>query len=302
MMPSLSISVFRAMEVQCRIVASERGLAAVGEEMVRDLERRWSRFDPLSEVRALNEPEGGLAIVSADTYELVSCSEQARHATHGAFNPLVVGPIDPFGGRVARKIDGEATGNAPALRSASREPIELIPEIRGVRLPEGTRFDPGGIGKGLAADLVTARLHELGATTTEVVLGSDVRVRGPEWTGGTWAVRVGGRRGSSDAASFSLPEGGVSTRRSSRGSLRGGDLRLPGSIEPPTGLQSDTDLGAATVVASTLWWAEAVAKAVVGSGRRPGRELLEGLGVNGVLESWEGAPRYDVIVTPLMLT
>jgi len=58
-----------------------------------------------------------------------------------------------------------------------------------VRLPAGTGFDAGGIGKGLAADLVTTEAIAAGADGICVNLGGDLRVAG---TGpdGAWTVGI----------------------------------------------------------------------------------------------------------------
>src|SRR4029078_51858 len=48
-----------------------------------------------------------------------------------------------------------------------------------VRLPAGTGFDPGGIGKGLAADIVVDEIRADGADGVCVNPGGDVRVDGP---------------------------------------------------------------------------------------------------------------------------
>ena len=47
-----------------------------------------------------------------------------------------------------------------------------------VALPAGVQLDLGGIGKGLAADLVASGLVERGALGACVALGGDVRVAG----------------------------------------------------------------------------------------------------------------------------
>ncbi|MEZ5228626.1 MAG: hypothetical protein R2710_18735 [Acidimicrobiales bacterium] len=74
-------------------------------------------------------------------------------------------------------------GGSTATKPASSEPIECFGPILGVRLPPGTRLDPGGIGRP-AADLATDLLVSHGATTTSVELGGDLRVSGQAWLPG----------------------------------------------------------------------------------------------------------------------
>ena len=89
--------VFRAMGSPCRIVAPTNELARHGQELVFELERTWTRFDPSSEICELNEHAGSLTIVSPVTYELISLAEHARRATSGAFNPLLLDHLVDLG-------------------------------------------------------------------------------------------------------------------------------------------------------------------------------------------------------------
>ena len=58
-----------------------------------------------------------------------------------------------------------------------------------VTIPDGVAFDPGGIGKGRAADLVARRALECGATSVLVDIGGDLRLAGTPPAGG-WRVEV----------------------------------------------------------------------------------------------------------------
>jgi thiamine biosynthesis lipoprotein len=297
-----AMSTFRAMGSRCRIIAPDRRLVAIAEEKVRHLEQIWSRFIPTSEVSALNRLDGKLAILSPDTYKLVSRAEQARRATDGAFNPLMLDHLEILGYDTSWQSVSDSDASVSVLPHVCLEPIELYPEICGVKLPQGTRFDPGGIGKGLASDIVTAMLRNLGASSTQVELGGDVRVSGPEWSGGSWKVTVDDSdHGADEAAFISIPQGGVATSSSVRRSWRRGDRRLHHLLDHTTGMSADTDLAAATVVAPELWWAEVVAKVVVISGSKTGRQLLEELGMAGLFVHRESTSTYETIETMALI-
>jgi thiamine biosynthesis lipoprotein len=297
-----AMSTFRAMGSRCRIIAPDRRLVAIAEEKVRELEQTWSRFIPTSEISALNRLDGKLALLSPDTYVLVSRAEQARQATDGAFNPLMLDHLEILGYDASWQLVRDSDASLSSLPPVCLEPIELYPEICGVKLPQGTRFDPGGIGKGLAGDLVTAMLRDLGASSTQVELGGDVRVSGLDWSGGSWRVTVGdGDHGADEAAFISIPEGGIATSSSVRRSWRRGDRRLHHLLDHTTGMPADTDLAAATVVAPELWWAEVIAKVAVISGSRIGRQLLEELGMTGLFVHRDPTRPYETIET-LVLT
>ena len=66
--------------------------------------------------------------------------------------------------------------------------IELDPLVKSVRLPPGVALDLGGIGKGLAADLVAQALVDAGADGVLVNLGGDARILGESPRSEGWIV------------------------------------------------------------------------------------------------------------------
>ena len=287
---------FRAMASPCRIVAPTRELAEHGREIVHQLERAWSRFDPSSEVSSLNRVAGSLTIVSEVTYELVSLAQQARRATDGAFNPVMLDQLVALGYDRSWESLGPDSGSLSEPFSGSDAPIELFPDISAVCLPVGTRFDPGGIGKGLAGDMVASALMNEGAESVQVELGGDVRVAGPGWRDGPWQIVVDDRdHGAVSPATISIPDGGVATSSIVRRRWRRGGVDVHHLIDPLTGSSADTDLDAATVIAPTLWWAEVMAKVAVIVGADRARSMFNSCDMTAVLVGRDPDHRYEVI-------
>ena len=280
----------------CRIVAPTRELAEYGRELVQQLERAWSRFDPTSEISRLNHTAGSLAIVSDVTYELLSLANQASVATNGAFDPLMLDQLVALGYDRTWDAVVDDARPLPDPSPSPRARIELFPEISAVCLPTGMRFDPGGIGKGLAGDMVAAALLEAGAESVQIELGGDVRVAGPEWAGGLWRVVVDDSDHSvANAAAITLPAGGVATSSVVRRRWRRGGVDVHHLIDPQTGLSASTDLDAVTVAAPTLWWAEVMAKVALIGGRRHARTLFEESNMTAVLVGRDPDHRYELI-------
>jgi thiamine biosynthesis lipoprotein len=184
----------------------------------------------------------------------------------------------------------------PEPSSGVETRIELFPEISGVCLPSGTRFDPGGIGKGLAGDMVAAALLEAGAESVQIELGGDVRVAGPAWAGGSWRVVLDDNdHGAANPATITLREGGVATSSVIRRRWRRSGVDVHHLLDPYTGLSASTDLDAVTVAAPTLWWAEVVAKVALIGGAQRARDLLGEYAMTAVLVGRNPDHRYDVI-------
>lgn len=292
---SWSAASFRAMGSDCRVVAPTEPLVVRALELVRQLERCWSRFLPESEISAVNAAAGSLTVVSDVTYELISHGERARRVTGGRFNPLMLDQLESLGYDRSWSQLAEGPEVGPTAPGTDRG-IELYPDLRAVRLPPGTRFDPGGIGKGLAADMVAAALIADGATTVQLELGGDVRLAGPSWTSREWSVCVDDSdHGTSAAATVSLPEGGVATSSVTRRRWRRGGEEFHHLIDPLTGRSAATDLDAVTIVAPTLWWAEVLAKVVLIAGSTAAPSLMAEAGVSGLLVTAGSPTRYDVV-------
>jgi thiamine biosynthesis lipoprotein len=133
--------------------------------------------------------------------------------------------------------------------------------------PKGMCLDAGGIGKGLAADIVAAALIDAGARGSSVSIGGDVAVRGAAPQPGGWLIGVADPHHLDDeAGQLMLVEGGIATS----GTLRrrwhdaeGGAVHH--LLDPATGrsVHHAREIVAVTVVAGTAAWAEVWTKAVM---------------------------------------
>src|SRR5262245_17392123 len=176
------------------LVVVGAGLDALraGEDRVRQLEARWSRFVETSEVAALNRAAGHPVIVSPDTFDLVARAVDAWRATGGRFDPTVGAALAAHGydrdfAAVAAAVAAAPTVTAPAPGAGG---IDLVPGLGAVMLPAGVTFAPGGIGKGLAADLTAALLLRAGAEGVLVNLGGDLRAAGRAPSADGWVITV----------------------------------------------------------------------------------------------------------------
>ncbi len=276
---------FSAMGNDCRIVAPSDELAEHGRATVDRLEHLWSRFLPTSEISALNRADGALCIVSAETYRLIEHAEHAREATGGWFNPLQLSQLEELGYRQSWRHGPPVDTALPstATTPACEAPIELHPNILGVQLPAGARFDPGGLGKGLAGDIVAEQLAALGASAAQIELGGDVRVLGEPWDGDEWTIHVERLDNSGAPLLLRLAAGGAATSGTGRRRWRRGGIDLHHLLNPNTGWPADTDVIAATVTASTLAWAEIFAKTAVICGQSEAASRLSAAGLTAVL-------------------
>ncbi|MCC6438103.1 MAG: FAD:protein FMN transferase [Acidimicrobiales bacterium] len=285
------------------------------QERLAQLEQRWSRFVPTSEVSALNRAEGVALTVSSDTLELLARCVQAWRSTGGLFDPSVHDAMLRLGyDRSAELLTPPGTDPAPVVpttngpgrgaRSPGCGDIDLDRAARTVRFGPGVAIDPGGIGKGLAGDLLVAELLAAGAAGAMVNLGGDTVVAGrpPRLTG--WQIGVAdphapATRPDALCAVVGLSVGAVATStRLERRWEHEGALRHH-LVDPATGAPVEDGIDAVTVMASAGWWAEALAKACFVGGADRARELLRNAGATGLMvhsdgriETFEGLEVY----------
>ncbi|MFZ4518934.1 MAG: FAD:protein FMN transferase [Microthrixaceae bacterium] len=265
-----------------RLMGTEAHVLVVGPgpdpetllDELRHLERRWSRFLADSELSRLGRGRGAWTLTSTETAGLVARSVLAWERTGGLFDPTVVGTLEGLG--YDRDLAEVRGGRLCAERPPGPAGVEADESARLVRLPAGIRIDPGGIGKGLAADLVVAAALD-GADPSVGVLvsvGGDLRVGGCPPPGG-WEIEVD--HGAGPLQRVNLTAGAVATSSTLRRRWETADGPAHHVVDPRTGLPSAGPAVSVTAIAGEAWWAEAVATALlVGlGGELPDRLLAE---------------------------
>ena len=144
-----------------------------------------------------------------------------------------------------------------------------------VRLPPGTGFDPGGIGKGLAADLLVGEALRAGVAGVCADIGGDLRVEGRAPNGGSWTIAIEHPARATPVALLDVASGAVATSTTLRRRWTVAGRARHHVIDPRTGQPSDTDLDAMTIVAGEAWRAEVLATAGLLRGSARAFDLLD---------------------------
>jgi len=259
---------FRAMgsTVHVLLVDGSPRLLDQAEQRLEELEQRWSRFRPDSELNRLNAGAGSLQPVSDDTALLVRRAVDGWHLTGGLYDPTVLGDVRRAGydRTLAEVLRAPAEGDD--LRHIGCDGVSVVDAADGphVFLPAAVGIDPGGIGKGLAADLVAAELVEAGASGALVNVGGDLSVAGHGPSGGAWVITVDGPRVDDPPVSVvRLEAGGVATSTTARRRWAVGGEERHHLVDPRTGAPARTGRTQVTVLAAAAWQAEVLCKAVL---------------------------------------
>jgi thiamine biosynthesis lipoprotein len=269
-------------EIHVVLVGAGTEVAGHAPARFEDLEARWSRFRPDSEVSRVNRGGGSFVSVSSETAQLFARALEGWRLTAGLFDPTVLGAVVRAGyDRPMNELRYE-----PITRSSESSLITgsggVEVEADRIRLPASVGFDPGGIGKGLAADLVCAELISLGAEGALVNAGGDVRVMGTGPEGAGWTIAVVHPFRAKPVALLGIGEGAVATSTTLLRRWAVGPVIRHHLIDPARGEPSNRPVDLSSVVASDAWLAEIWAKALLLAGEAP-QTVLAGAGVSGLV-------------------
>ena len=258
---------FHAMGSPCRVVTDlDERAVEFSVHRVEDLEARWSRFRDDSEITNCNLHAGEWVEVSTITLGLVERAVSAFERTRGRFHPLMLRALVELGYDRSHEDlepeDGELAKFSKRRRRAVEESISI--DGSGVRIPPGAAFDPGGIGKGMAADILIGHLLDAGAEWALVSIGGDLRLAGAAIEERGWDVEVENPwRPGATWATAKMHSGALATSSTLSRRWRYGDGGAHHLLDSQTGLPAAGPRVAATAHAAEAWWADVVAKCVV---------------------------------------
>jgi FAD:protein FMN transferase len=247
-----------------------------GFSRLRQLERTWSRFLPDSELNRLQARRGDWLECSDDLVAALQRCLQMHLETNGLFDPSIRTSLEQLGydrtfADIVEQASRPDTGpdSGPAFGLAG-----LQIKDNWVRLAAGLSIDLGGIGKGMAADLVADELIAAGANAAYVSLGGDIHAAGEPVDEHGWRVPLlhpatGEPIDHHRLFSGALVMSTVAIRRWTRG-----DAEYHHIIDPRSGRPANTDLVAVAVADRSAARGEALAKAAIIAGSTDGAALL----------------------------
>lgn len=283
---------FRAMgsAAHVLVVGGRPRLVTDAERYIARLERSWTRFRPTSELSLVNAAAGSTIPVSDDLFTALRYALDAWSLTEGTYDPTVLRAVEAAGYDRSFELIGDTSDTGTAAPAPGCEGVVLDHDSRTVTLPKGVGIDLGGIGKGLAADLVVAEIFRRGADGALVNLGGDVRVAGTAVGPDGWIVEIEDPfRPDARGVCVALADGAVATSSRLEKTWRRSGAVMHHLIDPSTGAPIETDIVTVTVVAGEAWWAEALTKAVFVLGVDAGCELLDAHDVHGLLFLADGS-------------
>lgn len=254
-------------------------------------EARWSRFLPTSDISRLNWAEGRAVEVDPLTVRLIGAMRDAATLTDGDFDPTLLPSVIEAGYAASAVAPDLVTELPDSARAPGRlGDIDIDIEDSRVRMPLGTTLDAGGIGKGLAADIVCEFALAEGAWGIMAEFGGDIVVAGRAPDGVAWLLGV---EDPFDTArhlgTVRIARGAIVTSSQRKRRFATPDGERHHLIDPATGMNAASRIQTVTVIAATGARAEALAKPGF---LRPAQDYLAWLpevGAAGLLVDAEGA-------------
>jgi thiamine biosynthesis lipoprotein len=267
-------------DAETRLERAERWLHA--------FERRFSRFQPDSELSRLNQHAGEPFRVSPALYHLVQLALGFARESGGLFDPTILRQLEQSGyDRSFEEIplSRPADPRTAASRTTWRD-VGMDAPCRTVTLPETSGIDLGGMGKGWAVD----RLARILGSPSLVNCGGDVFASGMPPDDTDWRVGVADPFAPDDDLTvLRVRDRAVATSSSVKRRWKVGDRFVHHLIDPRTGAPSDSDAVQVTVVADTAVLADIHAKVALLSGVAAGLAYLERApGVEGLVVDARG--------------
>jgi FAD:protein FMN transferase len=247
--------------------------AAAAKRTLLEWHERFSRFEPGSELSALNRDRRYKVPVSPMMQQLVRAAVHASRRTGGLVDATLGEAIASAGYASSTASEGiplaTALSLAPPRMAAAPDMadrwcrISIDPRQGTVTRTPGTMIDLGGIAKGVFADELAARLGDFEAFVVDCA--GDLRLGG---RGGLRRdVKVADPFGAGTLHRLSLSGGGVATSGIGRRSWLTADGQPAHHLlDPASGKPAFTGVVQATALAPTATEAETLAKAAVLAG------------------------------------
>jgi thiamine biosynthesis lipoprotein len=249
-----------------------------------EIEGRCTRFRERSELMQLTARVGVAVPASALLYEAVRFALMVAEASDGAFDPTVGQRMEARGFNREHRTGEILSRACTPDGDVSYRDVQLDPDRRTITLLRPLTLDLGAVAKGLAVDTAARELEPFRDFAIDA--GGDLYLGGSNEQGAPWSVGIRHPRNEYELiASLRVSNQAVCTSGDYERQTPNGDAGLGAEhhiLDPRAGV-SPRAVASATVVASGAMLADALATAAFVLGPGDGIELLNRVGVDGLI-------------------
>lgn len=289
---------FEAMGTDVEIIIDgDKKLLNTAKKRLDILENKWSRFLPSSEISILNNSQGDKAEISNDTALLIRRAIESYQLSEGLYDPTILGDLLKAGySKSFEKIKNDKFnyGMNSDLHSGTDQIVFNTSNT--VTLGKGVGFDPGGIGKGLASDLIANEIIDLGANSILINIGGDIRTLSSSNVSADFEISIyDENKNVLDIVSFS--NGAIATSTTKKRKWNKSIIDSDGTaktisenhiIDPRTKHSSNSNVDLVSVISSEAWRSEILCKEVMLNSHENKFHLIEQLDAAALIRLTNG--------------
>jgi len=157
---------------------------------IEDFERRFSRFQPGSELSRFNAGAGTECAVSPEFVALLTAAKQMAERTGGLYSPFILPALQRAGYKGSWPHPDAADNQLDYADKHGAAWRNITIGNGRARIPKQTALDFGGIGKGYLLDELAGWLEARGVDNYWLSLGGDILCTGYDASGKPWQVSV----------------------------------------------------------------------------------------------------------------
>lgn len=247
-----------------------------GEDVLQEIAKletySLSRHIESTSVSKLNAGAGNYVKSEQDIISLAKRCQELNSKTHGAFNTLLGNVSDLWGFGTKHAAIPDERKLKSAVQKAAKGKISV--KDGAVKIPEGTAFDLGSVGKGIACDEAKKILASSKVKRAVVSVGGSVLLYGEKQS-----FNVGVRnpfKGAADVVGkLSLSDASVSTSGSYERYFYEKGKAYHHIINPKSGYPAENDLISVTVISNDGFLSDALSTACFVLGYEDSLEILK---------------------------
>ncbi len=243
------------------------------QKQISDIDRKFSSWNPSSEVSSFNAHDpGDVFIFNDDTAQVIRKSLELSERSNGYFNPLMgelillwgFGPDAPPSASGGERSFLPSDHEIRSIVNRTAAGLLRMNNNRGVKLNAMIKLDLTGILDGLAADRISERLTGIGCPSHLVELGGEIRASGPRtWKIGIEKPEFGNER--SIFLNLAIQNTSLSTSGTYRSFFRHAGRTYSHVLNPKTGFPI-SGISSVTVIGPECMTADALSTAILAAG------------------------------------
>lgn len=183
-----AMDTYMNLKIYCDDSSNGQEALQAGENLIQDLENKFSVTNLNSDISAINQSAGTPVQVSYDTINLLETALTIGNASNGALDISIYPVLKEWGFTTQ---DYKIPDNIILENLLQHvDYTQIFIENNLVQIPEEFQIDVGSLAKGYTSDKLISLFQEYGAESAVINLGGNVQTLGAKPDGSFWSIAV----------------------------------------------------------------------------------------------------------------